>query len=151
MLRSRCPNLHPLYLCDHICTTRRMVELPTPRLIVILSLLGLASFSLACTLTSRWSHLSNYRACIALNTVIMISNLQSLGVCLLEPCLLPCWRLPSTPSKVNNVNDPVVFFTIINLQLQSYHWPACLLPLLCTLPPPYRDFLKVISFSNTHA
>ena len=45
-----------------------MVELPTPRLIVILSLLGLASFSLACTLTSRWSHLSNYRACIAWNS-----------------------------------------------------------------------------------
>ena len=35
--------------------------------------------------------------------IIMISELQSLGVCLLEPCLLPCWRLASTPSKVSNV------------------------------------------------
>ena len=46
------------WLC-HICK-RRMVELPAPRLIVILSLLGLASFSLVCTLTSRWAQFSHF-------------------------------------------------------------------------------------------
>jgi len=36
-----------------VAKIRSMVELPSPRFIVIISLLGLASFSLACTLTSR--------------------------------------------------------------------------------------------------
>ena len=54
---------HLIFDCHPLSHIRMMVELPTPRLILILSLMGLASFSLACTLTSRWPHLiQKYRA-----------------------------------------------------------------------------------------
>ena len=69
---------HSLDICDFaIFEIRSMVELPSLRFIVILSLLGLASFFLACTLTSRWSQFSHFHP-----------EVQSLGVCLLNSCLL---------------------------------------------------------------
>ena len=47
---------------------------------------------------------------------MIISELQSLGVCLLESCLLPCRRLSPTPSKVSRI-DPNPFLHNITCQL----------------------------------
>ena len=128
-----------LDICDFaIFEIRSMAELPSLRLIVTLSLLGLASFSLGCTLTSRWSQFSHFHpevqkyrclsfkflpASITLSMNMikliaimdMISELQSLGTCFLEPCLFPCGRLPPTPSKVSSCVEYTIAFFIVML------------------------------------
>ena len=130
---------HSLDICDFaIFEIRSMAELPSLRLIVILSLLGLASFSLGCTLTSRWSQFSHFHPevqkyrCLSfeflpafitlsmnmikiITIMDMISELQSLGTCFLEPCLFPCRRLPPTPSKVSSCVEYTITFFIVML------------------------------------
>ena len=122
---------HLIFDCHPLSHIRMMVELPTPRLILILSLMGLASFSLTYTLTSRWSHLiQKYRARVFSFWILarfhclqmIISELQSLGVCILESCLLPCRRLSPTPSKVSRIDpnpflDDIKFKLIVSLSL----------------------------------